>query len=613
MQDPVLDGINDKLLRLDPVAFVEKYLKIEGEPFRLHGNGWRPFADIYRYIGVKALEKGSKPVIIVAGRQVGKTSLASALEMYFMGSGLFGNGVNPPIRVIHAFPQLEMAFAYSKVKLNAMIADSLIDKTVPKSAKIKSYMQSLIDTSSESNDSLQFKQFVGGNHLWIESTGVDGNRLRGKTVDVMFFDEVQKMFASAISNSAKVLTQAKYGEPGQGIQVYFGTPLLQGSVYWDMWAASSQQYYYLGCGKCKKHFPLYTPQSNEWENTWLYGYIVRCSHCGYEQDKNEAAERGKWVATKDPSESKYIGFHMSQLYIPTFTKERVIAEKPENNPVNTERTYQNEVLGEFYKGEATIMTKDQVREMCGDPGRKFRASISTDEDQLVFLGIDIGEKSDLENLVDTDRVKSSGQSYSAAVVIAITGPNRISIEYATKFKRNDLASKKGIIDELMRRYSCNLGVIDLGYTRDLSEILQTEYGEKMLSSSALSRVNDKMKFNADVFPKVISFEKDYMIAELYEQMKKGNIRMPLGDYEKISWLIDHCINFEIKPSISRGGDITPKYVKSGNTDGFSALLNAYIAYKYYISNGFNIKIPSLMKGKKDDRPPVLGASIKFHK
>lgn len=610
--DFIFDKIKNQLLNIDPVFFAEKYLKLDGKPFRLNGNGYKPFADIYRYIGIKALEKDSLPVIIVKGRQVGATTMASSLEMFFMGCGLFGTTGKPPIRVVHAFPQLDLAFAYTKVKLNGMITDSIVpeDQLLPKGMKPKSYMQSMIDPGSPTNDSLQFKQFLGGNHIWIESTGIDGNRLRGKTADVLFFDEVQDMPASALSNSTKILAKAQYGAQGSGIQVYFGTPKQRGSEFWTMWNQSSQQYYYLGCDKCKKHFPLYTPGSNDWENTWLYGYIVRCSHCGFEQDKRAAAERGKWIATRDPSDAKIIGFHINQLYMPEFTKEKIMSEKPGISAINTERSYQNEVLGEFYHGEATIITPEQIRELCGDPERKFRASISTTEDLMVFLGIDIGARNDLEQLVDSEKIKPQGQSYSTAVVIAMTGPKRMSIEFATKFKRNDLASKKGLIDQIMRQYNCNLAVCDIGFSNDLSEILQTEYGDKFLSSQSLPRVNEHIKFNEQTFPKIIAFEKDYWIADLYEQMKKGNVRFPLGDYEKIAWLIQHCTSMEIKPSISRTGEITPHYVKGGSpNDGFMALLNAYIAYRFYVSDGFQIKHPLAMSDSQGRKPPVLSAFL----
>lgn len=960
----VLEQITNKLLNIDPVFFCQEYLTLDGKPFRLHGNGYKPFSDIYRYIGIKALEKDSLPVIMVKGRQVGATTMASALEMFFMGCGLFGAGHNPPIRIVHAFPQLDLAFAYTKVKLNNMITSSVVldDQPIVKGQKPKAFMQTLLDSSSPTNDSLQFKQFLGGNHIWIESTGVDGQRLRGKTADILFCDECfpydqyietengkckigklydffikneslplvktfnedkeifefkkisnawsrgkkniikitcgnkeikctpnhkfltdngwieaknltigsllktspgtkffirslnddqlqvvlgsflgdghlashrqnvyrlkeqhgldqkdycewkasifgenckiikkngfsrknaiefctktfaldielpnkktycpqwvldnldvrglaiwymddgstntwatgssgilhtssfdedthirivnklksfgidskytkhdgnyililnkgnfnrlndlvrpfvhenfkykfpsnnfkdkyqwnnnyksngftvvsnikylaeqenvydievednhnfilaptrkspnlggpiahncQDMPAAALSNSTKILAKSQYGAVGSGIQVYFGTPKQRGSEFWEMWDRSSQQYYHLGCEKCKKFFPLYTPSSNEWENIWLYGFIVRCTHCGYEQNKLDAAERGKWIASRDPSECKFIGFHINQLYMPGFSKEKILGEKPGISAINTERAYQNEVLGEFYHGEASIMTPDQVREICGDPERKFRANISSNDNTLVFLGIDIGAKNDLEQLVDSERIKPQGQSYSTAVVIALTGPSRMSIEFATKFKRNDIASKKGIIDQIMRQYSCNLAVCDIGFAGDLNQMLQTEYGDKFLASQSSPKVNQRIKFDSEVFPKMITFEKDYWIADLYEQMKKGSVRFPLGDYEKIAWLIQHCTSMEIKPSISRTGEISPHYIKGTQpNDGFSALLNAYIAYKFYVSNGFQIKHPLSMMDNENKKPPVLSGFL----
>lgn len=610
MSDQLLEKIKDRFLAFDPVEYCQKYLTLDNKPFRINGNGYKAFSDMYRYIGIKALEKDSLPVVILKSRQVGGTTLLGALELFFTTCGVYGTSNNPPIRIIHAFPFLDWAAAYTKVKLNGMISSSIVSDSTPikKGGKIKSHIEALLDSSSPVNDSLQFKQFVGGNHIFIESVGLDGGRLRGKTSDILFLDEVQDMSAAAISNSTKVLTKAQYGPVGQGVQVYLGTPKQRSSSFYDMWNQSSQQYYYLGCAKCKKHFPLYTPGSDDWEKIWLYGFTVQCTHCGFAQDKKEATENGKWIGTKDINECKFVGFHINQLYMPDFTKETILAQKPGVSATNTERAYQNEVLGEFFAGEAGVITPEQIRDLCGDHERKFRAQISPGEDVFAFLGIDIGAKNDLEQLVDSNKVKSQqGQSYSTAVVLTATGPNRLSIEFGMKFKRNDLASKKGIIDELMRKYSIKLAVNDLGYAGDLSEILQTEYGNRILSSAASFKVNNKVKYNAEIFPKVITFERDFWIADLYEQMKKGNIRFPLGSYEQIAWLIQHCCSMEIKPSISRNGDITPHYIK-GNTpnDGFAALLNAYIAYKYYISDGFKIK--GSLSGKeigKDDGPGVL--------
>lgn len=248
------------------------------------GTGYKPFADVYRYIGIKALEPDAKPLIIVKGRQVGATTMASALEMYFMGCGLFGNGINPAIRIMHTFPLMELAAAYSKTKLNDMIVSSKpveidVNNKNKKGEKPKSHMQSLLDKSTPTNDSLGFKQFVGGNHIWIESTGLDADRIMGRTSDVMFIDEIQRTSGLAIGNALKILTTAKYGRPSKGVQVLFGTPRRKGSDFYKMWQRSSQQYYYLGCEECKGHFPLYTPGSDDWKKIWIHTKIVKCTLC----------------------------------------------------------------------------------------------------------------------------------------------------------------------------------------------------------------------------------------------------------------------------------------------------------------------------------------------
>ena len=607
--------LKKQLMMYDPVEFCQENLTLDGEPFTLTGNGYKPFSDIYRYIGIKALEPGAKPVIMVKGRQIGATTMASALEMYFMGSGLFGNGISPPIRVIHTFPQLELAAAYSKTKLNQMISGSKVPETIEKTksnARPKSFMQLLLDQSSPTNDSLHFKQFQGGNHLWVESTGVDADRIMGRTCDVIFFDEIQKTTGQAIGNALKILTTAKYGRPTQGVQVYFGTPRRKGSDFHRMWQKSSQQYYYLGCESCKEHFPLYTPESDDWEKIWIYGKIVKCPKCGHEQNKLAAQERGKWVAFKDDIDCDMVGFHINQLYMPMFNREDIDKEKPGRHPINTERVFMNEVLGEFYQGDTSPITPEDIREFCADFERKFSSSITSSPDQqITVLGIDYGARADLEQLANADKVKPAGQSYSTAVVLQTKGAQLLSIEFATKFKRNDPESKKGIIDQLMRQYSVQLAVGDIGYSNDFSYNLHQAYGDRYLVSRAHNKVNDRVKFNADAFPKEIVFERDFYIGELYEQMRKGMIRFPYGDYEKIAWLVDHCSSMELKPSISRtGGDPTIHYVKgSVPNDGFMALLNAYLAFKFLVSRGFTNNNPLLQTTKNANKPLVVGGFI----
>jgi hypothetical protein len=758
----LFNKLKNDLLNVDPVYWAENHLTLDGKPFRVHGNGYKPFADIYRYMGIKALEPTAKPLIIVAGRQVGKdlaidtpiptpngwkimadlqvgdkvfdengdtcditwvspiftdhkcyeltfddgskiiagedhqwltctekaseakirttkevfstinenhsirtpaaktpyryivscievptiptkcisvnspsnlylasksfipthnTTLLSVLEMYFMGAGIFGNGGNPPVRMIHAFPHLELAAAYSKTKLNQMISSAVpaeVQSDKKSSSKPKSCMQVLLDQTTATNDSLHFKQFSGGNHLWVESTGLDADRIMGRSADIMAFDEVQKTTSHAIGNALKILTTAKYGPPSKGVQVYVGTPRGKGSDFHKLWLCSSQQYFYLGCEQCREHFPLYTPGSDDWKSIWIYGMVVKCPKCGHEQNKLEAQERGKWVSIKDPNDPdcKMIGFHVSQIYMPMFTREDIINEMPGIHPLNTERTFMNEVLGEFFQGDSSPITQEEIRENCADVGRKFRARIDPsnedDRNQLVVMGIDYGARADLEQMANPEKLINRGQSYSTAVILTAKDAGRLSIEFCTKFKRNDTESKKGLIDQLMRQYSVQLAVGDIGFSEDFSSMLHNSYGDRYLVSRAHNKVNGHVKFSIDAFPKEIVFERDHYMGELFEQMKKGMIRFPFGDYEKIAWLIDHCCSMEIKPSISRGGDPSIHYVKGSTAnDGFAALLNAYIAYKFLLTNGFTNNNPLLHQQdfKQANKPLVMTGVI----
>lgn len=619
----IFEQLRDGILNMDPVHFCENNLTLDGEPFRLNGNGYKPFADIYRYIGIKAIEKDGKPVIIVKGRQVGATTMAAALELFLMACDLFGTYGRAPMRVMHCFPLLDLAYTYTKTKLNPMISAAVPDPETAKTARPKSKIEIKIDNLTGTSDSLKLKQFVNGNQILIESTGVTADRLRGRTVDCIFFDECQDIPGVAMANAIKTLSQAKYGPYGSGVQVYFGTPKQKGSAFWDIWQQSSQQYFYLGCEKCDEHFPLYTPESSDWEETWIsddlpadyvdpetglkpHGFIVKCPHCGHEQDKRPAAERGKWVSLRGEEDQKYIGYHINQLYMPHLSRDKIIAEKPENNPINTERAYQNEVLGEFFAGDAAPITADQIEELCADFKRSFRSSIDLSEGKKVYVGADWGQKVDIDQLAVGERGKRQrGQSYSSVVVLSVEGSGILNIEYAKLLKKNDLEYKKAFIDETFRRYSVTLGVGDIGFANDLTEILQREYNDRFLASRAVGAIKNHAKFAIDTFPKEIAFERNYYIAELFDLMKQGKIRFPYKSYEQIGWLIQHCCSMEIKPTIDRSGQVGIQYVKGSTpNDGFMALLNAYLAYKFDITNGFNIFHPNRMKDPAKPNKPL---------
>jgi len=584
------EDLKRELMKFDPVSFTENFLTINGSPMKLVGNGWKWMADIYRHILSSALSKSGKPVVFVKGRQVGATEGATAMELHMVSSGMFGTGGRPPIRIMHAFPQLELMHAFSKDKLEKKIRESrpVPDWSHPRNpGKIRPFVESQKDSAREATDSLMYKQFKNGNVLWCESIGNEGMRVRGRTLDGIFFDEVQAMSAQAISVATKCLTHAQYGPKSEGLQVYFGTPEQKGSHFYKMWQASDQRRYYLGCVSCAKYFLLYTPGSDKWEKEiWLYENIVKCPSCGVEQSKIEAIERGKWMPTPGREDAKFVGFHFNQLFIPDHTKEVILKNKPENNPLVSELVWNTEVLGEFHSGEGMPITREEIYKACRDPARAMAKSIPSGR-KTVYMGVDWGGKPDLDNA-------QRGQSYSCVVVVSVDHQDRFVIEFAAKLKKLDLQSKLQFIEDMYRMYDIRRAVGDIGFAEDISGELKRMFSDKYLTARNASQVTGGAKYRADEMEIVL--EKDKWIGEMFRLLRNGNVRFPWASYERLAWLVDHCCSMQIK-DVKRSGMPYRTYVKGvGQNDGLMALMYAVVAHKFESTRGFKVN-PHAARGR----------------
>lgn len=555
--------LSKKVQDLDPAKFIENNLTIDGEDFKILGNGWRFMVGIYRYIALQATKKNGKPVVIKKGRQVGATVMAGALDLYFTNSGMFSK---PPARVIHMFPVGAQAKKFSQDKLEGMIRtakDDFVNKNKLKSANAV--------------DNLAMKQFNTGT-LWIESLGFDADRIRGMTCDIAFFDEVQDMVDLAIGNASKILTAAKYGPVGSGVQVFFGTPKERNSHFYKIWEMSDKRYYHLGCEKCKGTYPFYLPEDDRWQEIWVEKFTIECPLCQHRQHKTVAIESGKWVST-GPKDAKFVGFHINQLYIPYFSKENILDLMPKNNPAQTERLWNNEVVGEFYSGSGLPLTKQDIYDNCRDQDRKFSSSCSS-KNKVTYMGVDWGGKSDNKGAI-------GGQSFSCVVVISVTHDGTILVEHAHKLRENSFDFKKETIKEIYRRFDITRGVSDWFFGQDVVNDLQVMLRERFLGAQGSGSLSKPMKYRKDEM--IVSYNKDLLIEEIFTLFKKGKIRMPWASYEKIEWLIDHCTSMEMRHK-TVGGQPMKTYVKGTiPNDGLMALMYAYMAYKFDLTEGFTIK------------------------
>lgn len=576
--------IKSELLKVDPVAFTENYLKLDGESFKVSGNGWKFMADIYRYIALKAIHPDGKPIVILKGRQVGATVMAGALDLYFTASGLFGGTGYSPITILHCFPQLSLAKRFSQVKLNELIDSSTNDYI--NQQKI-GYNPRTKKISSDKPDNITLKQFKGGCNLWIESLGDDGDRIRGISCDAIFFDEVQDMSPTAIGVALKTLTQSKYGSSGNGIQVYFGTPKTRGSYFeTGLWDQTDKRYYFLGCTnkECGHYFMLSTPGTDEWKKIWIVGQTIRCPQCGHEDDKRILIENGKWMPTepydKDGKEKKFVGYHISQLYVPILDKNYILNQHPDNNKASSERIYYNEALGEFYSGNDMPISRDEIESKCKDPERTFVRTIRPDQ-RKTWMGVDWGGKVDEENV-------SGGQSYSCVTVLSADSSGTLSIEFAYRMKSTDFQHKMEFVKTMFKNYNLRLAVADWGYGHDICNELQKIYGDRLISAETSGTMKKSVTYDNNQLR--IHWNKDYYIEELFDLMRKGKVRFPWKSFEKMDWLIEHITSMEVQHAMV-GGMPKKKYVKGVlPNDGFMSLIYAYLAYKFEMSRGFSVNL-----------------------
>ena len=731
-EQELFDNIKSNFLDLDPAYFIQNNLRLDGEEFRIIGNGWKFMVDIYRYIGLQATQKNGKPVVIKKGRQVGATMMAAALDLYFTNGGMFQN-----MKVLHAFPALHFVKRFSQDKLESLIRTSKDNFLIKNKLK-----------STNAADNLTMKQFNNGT-LWIDSIGEDADRIRGMTVDAIFFDECfpyntfietdsgkieigrvfdlfvrgeqlplvksyneelkcfefkkiknawnrgernllelhlgnsvvrctpnhkflttngwivaedltvgsliisspsaerfvenltsvtsvdeiikldykevvydievednhnfivitskseknlggivvsncQDMFAQSIGNATKILTAAKYGSVGTGVQVYFGTPKEKNSYFSSMWDMSDQRYYHLGCKSCKGTYPFYLPETRDWLDIWVSGYTIKCPLCSCEQNKIDAIENGKWVASKKTEDCKFVGFHINQLYIPYFTKENILNLMPENNPLQTDRIYKNEVVGEFFSGAGLPITRAEIYEKCRDADRSLAKRILPRE-RTTYLGVDWGGK-------DDDSSSNIGQSYSCVVVLSAMPDGTLLVEHAHKLKKQDFDYKKETINEMYKRFGIKLGVSDWFFGQDVVHDLQRHYGDKFLGAQGSGNLLKPLKFREDEL--IVSYNKDLLIEEIFDNFRKGKIRFPWKSFEYIEWLIDHCTSMESSIRVV-GGQPIKTYIKGNSpNDGLMALMYAYMAYKFDLTKGFTIK-PGINNSETVMPKPVL--------
>lgn len=594
--DQLFEEIKRGISMLDPVSFAENHLTIDGKPFDLSGSGWKYMAEIYRTVASQVENKNARPIVMLKGRQVGATIMAAVLSLYMTASGLYGTEADkPPIRVMHLFPALKNMSVYAKDTLSTMMSNSkngfITSRSLRKDRRVE------IDIE----DAITQKNFIGFNKLRIDSVGKTGDRIRGSTQDVLFFDEFQSMPQAAVENSVKVLTATSYGAPTKGVQVYFGTPFQSGSYFWSTWEESDKRFYQLRCVRCEHYFYLYNLEDDNWMDIWVSGQTVKCPECSHKQDKRTAVDGGRWFITNPGA--KYIGYHFNMMLSPLYTKENVLEYHPSYGKNVSDRAWKNETLGTFYSGGAVPLTFEELVSSALDETRGTSKGITTTNGRLMVMGIDWGDKAE----TDDDVEKRRGKSYTAVVVASVDPNGIMTVENAFRLKDNAFDYKIEVVQKLIEEYKIDQSAADYFHGQDPVRHLQNTLGmkDKFLACINSANINKILSYNEDFYR--VTLNKDMMLEEIFGMIKRGKIKFPAQGlaFEQMRWLMDHCCSMEVRAAV-KNDNIIRRYEKGTvQNDGLMALMYAVIASRFKITGGF--KGASETKAAENKRPlPVVG-------
>jgi hypothetical protein len=349
--------------------------------------------------------------------------------------------------------------------------------------------------------------------------------------------------------------------------------------------------------------------SDSWKQVWVSGHDVKCPECGTLQKKADAIEGGRWMPTKSGA-TKYVGYHVSVLLHPWFTKERILDLDPSVNRERSEKAWKNETLGEFYSGGGQTISLDDIRLNCSDTTRGLAKSILDRGDKTMVMGIDWGGK-DMPSDSEGEPVESKadvGQSYTAVVIMSVDKNGVFTVENAYRLKRNDFEYKVNIISEMYRLFKIQVAAADIGYGQDIVQHLQgpVGFGERFLGCINSGTLNSTISYKPKELRVVLN--KDAMIEEVFAMVRNGKIKFPVKgeSYDRIEWLMQHFTSMEVK-KVMKNDNVYNRYVKGAiQNDGLMAAIYALIAYKFIATSGFK---GSEAKSKGPGLPPPMLAYL----
>jgi hypothetical protein len=269
------------------------------------------------------------------------------------------------------------------------------------------------------------------------------------------------------------------------------------------------------------------------------------------------------------------GWHLDQYNSPIHDDTDIAFKKE----TYSKKKFENEVLANFYSPDDDLITSSDVRETAFVDRRM--ASAQNHSGTKTFLGVDWGGG------------KGEGAAQTV-VTVAELAPDDERLEVLDiDLLSSELSSKqeRETIDDKMRRYDVDIGVVDEGYGDTDRETLQDEYGyddsgDQRIYGCWYGNVKDKEEIKWNRFNNARRFftaAKSFCVEKMAEDFKGGEIEIPAkslafdSKQSKGTKIIDHLTApYTERKEIESGK--TKKIIKSDrNDDVFDSLNYVWIA------------------------------------
>lgn len=301
--------------------FVQRVLQLQGQPYSLER--YPMFVDIFNSLVSRRVMR--------SGRQVSKTVTLAA--------NMAGD--------VAVTPYYPVMYCNASANQTASFATSKLDPFLIQSPWIyKSFMKGEHVINNVYN-----KRLSNFSEISLSYFSDSADRVRGKSGNSMYLDEVQDMLYDAVIDAEECLSAAQ--DPKY---MYAGTSKSLNTTLEFLWSLSSQKEWVIKCEHCSKW------NRPSIQNIGKKGLI--CKSCGGSLN----TFTGQWHAFNTPNDGEVLfadGFWIPQIILPMHCaspeKWAKLLEKYKNYP---EYKFLNEVMGlPIGEGDSPI-TKDMLKEHC---------------------------------------------------------------------------------------------------------------------------------------------------------------------------------------------------------------------------------------------------------